>query len=302
MPTPIVILITGPTAAGKTAVAIEVAKHFDTEIISADSRQCFKELRIGVARPSAKELAAVPHHFIASHFIHQKVTAATFEEYALQKAADLFTRYKTVVMVGGTGLYIKAFTEGMDEIPEVPPAVHEEVVTGYAQHGMLWLQQQIQSADPLYWRQGEVQNPQRTMRALEVMKATGRSILTYQQAAKKHCPFSVIKVGLTLPKDELHRRINQRVDAMMKEGLLQEVQSLQPYAHLNALQTVGYKELFAAMKGETSVDEAVALIKQHTRQYAKRQMTWFKKDQEYRWLPPDADAVIQTVGQQLPFA
>lgn len=300
--TPTLILIAGPTAVGKTAVAIEVAKHFGTEIISADSRQCFQELRIGVARPSEEELAAVPHHFIASHSIHQKVTAATFEEYALQKAANIFTRSSTVVAVGGTGLYIKVFLEGMDEIPEVPQAVHDEVAAGYAQHGTAWLHQQIRSADPLYWQRGEIQNPQRTMRALEVARATGRSILSFQQGAKTPRPFNVVKIGLTLPKEALHNRIARRVDAMMQEGLLQEVQLLQPYGGLNALQTVGYKELFAALKGGASIDEAVEQIKVHTRQYAKRQMTWFKKDPDYAWLPPDAEAVIRQLRERLRLA
>ncbi|HEY0042407.1 MAG TPA: isopentenyl transferase family protein, partial [Flavisolibacter sp.] len=161
------IIIAGPTAVGKTAVGIDIARHFGTEIISADSRQCFKELNIGVARPSAAELSQVPHHFIASHFIHQKVTAATFEAFALQKAEELFEAHDTVVMVGGTGLYIKAFCDGMDEIPEVPLSIHQEVVHGYSENGMEWLQGEIQRLDPVYWEKGETRNPQRMMRALE---------------------------------------------------------------------------------------------------------------------------------------
>lgn len=290
------IVIAGPTAAGKTSAAIQIAKHFSTEIISADSRQCYKELSIGVARPSLEELSVVPHHFIASHSVHQKVTAATFEEYALQKATEFFQTHDTVVMVGGTGLYIKAIAEGMDPIPEVPESLHAEVVSAYEKNGLTWLQDQIKTLDPLYWQSGEIQNPQRLMRALEVIKAIGQSIINFQKGVKKHRPFNVYKIALQLPKENLHQNINTRVDKMMKEGLLDEVALLQPYQQLNALQTVGYKELFAYLKGETSLNAAVEAIKTNTRQYAKRQLTWFRKDKEYTWLPPDAEAVIQLLS------
>lgn len=290
------IIIAGPTAVGKTSVAIDVAKHFNTEIISADSRQCFKELSIGVARPSKEELTAVPHHFIASHSIRQKVTAATFEGYALVKAAELFQQHSSIVMVGGTGLYIKAFTEGMDAIPPVSEAVHNEVISSYQQNGMTWLQEQVQMLDPLFWRHGETQNPQRLMRALEVVKATGQSILQFQKGEKKQRDFSVVKIALELPKEELHRNINHRVDKMMGDGFLEEVKSLLPYQNLNALQTVGYKELFAYLNNQTSLIEAVEAIKQATRQYAKRQLTWFRKDNEFLWMPPDAAAVLAALN------
>ncbi len=294
-----IIIIAGPTAVGKTSVAINVAKHFGTEIISADSRQCYKELSIGVARPSTYELAAVPHHFIASHSIQQKVTAATFEEYALQKAMELFQMHDRVVMVGGTGLYIKAFAEGLDAIPKVPEDLHKQVVSGYEENGTVWLQDQIKSLDPLFWQSGEIQNPQRLMRALEVVKATGGSIINFQKGAKKQRPFNISKIALELPKEKLHQNINARVDKMMDEGLLDEVISLQPHQHLNALQTVGYKELFSCLKEETSLNVAIEAIKTATRQYAKRQLTWFRKNKEYTWLPPDAEAVIQLLSHSL---
>jgi len=293
-----VIIIAGPTAAGKTSLAIQIAKHLATEIISADSRQCYKELNIGVARPSEEELKAVPHHFIASHSIQQKVTAAAFEEYALQKAAELFQQHDTIVMVGGTGLYIKAFAEGMDPIPEVPEAVHKEIVSAYKEKGIKWLQEEIKIHDPLFRQRGETQNPQRMMRALEVAKATGQSIFSFQKGEKMARAFNSIKIALELPKETLHRNINTRVDNMMQEGLLEEVKSLQPYQHLNALQTVGYKELFAHLKNEISLNEAVEAIKQNTRQYAKRQLTWFRKDEEYSWCAPVAEDVIRLLVQR----
>lgn len=288
-----VIIIAGPTAVGKTSVAIEVARHFDTEIISADSRQCYKELKIGVARPSEKELAAVPHHFIASHSIHQKITAADFESYALQKAGEILLKRKVVVMVGGTGLYIKAFCEGLDLIPEVPEAIHHEVMRQYNENGLSWLQKEVQEQDPLFYGSGEIQNPQRLMRALEVFRSTGQSITIFRKGKKAERDFTIIKTALQLPKEELHRNIHSRVDQMMEHGLLDEVRSLVPYRHLNALQTVGYKELFEHLDGTTTLAEAVELVKKNTRHYAKRQVTWFRKDKDFKWFEPDAGSIIQ---------
>lgn len=292
IPDKTVIIIAGPTAVGKTAVGIAVAKHLGTEIISADSRQCYREMAIGVARPSEEELASVPHHFIASHSIQDKLTAAAFEAFALEKAADIFRKKDTVVLVGGTGLYIRAFTNGMDAIPDVPEEVHKQVVEAYQQNGITWLQEQLQLQDPQFYERGEMLNPQRMMRALEVVEATGKSILSYRTGEKKDRPFGLIKIALELPRKELYQRINQRVDKMMEQGLLEEVRSLLPFQHLNALQTVGYKELFDHLAGKLSLYEAVDAIKKNTRHYAKRQLTWFRKDSEYQWLPPDTEQVI----------
>jgi tRNA dimethylallyltransferase len=291
------IVITGPTAVGKTAVAVQLARSFKTEIISADSRQCFKELSIGVARPSAEELAAVPHHFIASHSVQDEVTAAVFEEYALQKASALFQRYDQLVMVGGTGLYIKAFCEGLDAIPAIQPEIRNRIITGYEQKGLEWLQQELQSKDPLFFEKGEIQNPQRMMRALEVVEATGQSIFSFRKGEKAKRDFAIIKIGLELPRPELNERIHHRVDLMMEQGLLEEVKSLKQYGHLNALQTVGYKELFEYLNGKTTLDKAVEQIKINTRQYAKRQMTWFKKDPEINWAGPDDTSLISKLAQ-----
>lgn len=291
-----VLIIAGPTAVGKTAVGIAVAKHLGTEIISADSRQCFREMNIGVARPSETELAAVPHHFIASHSIHEKLTAATFEAYALEKASEIFSRRDSLVMIGGTGLYIRAFTDGMDAIPTVPEAVHKRIVEAYRQNGISWLQERIQLLDPQFFEQGEIRNPQRLMRALEVVEATGKSILSFRTGGKKARPFEVMKIALNLPREQLYQRIHHRVDSMLEQGLLDEVRSLLPFQHLNALQTVGYKELFDHLAGKLTLEEAVDAIKRNTRHYAKRQLTWFRKDREYQWLAPDAAEVIRQLA------
>ncbi len=281
-----IIIIAGPTAVGKTAVAIKVAKEFGTEIISADSRQCYKEMNIGVARPSLAELSEVPHHFIASHSIQEKVNAATFEQYALKKAGDLFKERNVAVMVGGTGLYIKAFSEGLDEIPEVPEALRNQINETYKKEGLEWLQQKVKEMDPLFFTQGENKNPHRLLRALEVYQATGKSIQVFKKGSKASRPFKVVKIALELPKDQLHQNINTRVDQMMEMGLLDEVRSLIPYKHLPALQTVGYTELFDYLANKISLPEAVALIKQNTRRYAKRQLTWFRKEEAFHWFHP----------------
>lgn len=294
------IIISGPTAVGKTSAAIQVARHFGTEIISADSRQCYKELNIGVARPSAEELASVKHHFINSHSIHEEVHAAGFEQYALQAADTIFQHHDIAVMTGGTGLYIKAFCEGIDEIPPVLPGIREQIIEEFERSGLAWLQQQVKKLDPLYYSTGEIQNPQRLMRALEVVQSTGKSIRSFQQGKKIQRPFRIIKTALELPKEELHHNINHRVDQMMEKGLLEEVKSLWPWRHLNALQTVGYAELFNYLDGKYTLDEAVELIRKNTRHYAKRQMTWFRRDKEISWHSPRDVAGIIDLSQKYP--
>ena len=283
---PTVYIVVGPTAVGKTKYAIELAQNLKTEIISADARQCYQELNIGVARPSELELATVPHHFIASHSIQDTVNAGVFEQYALAKTETLLALYGSVVMVGGTGLYIKAFVEGMDQIPTIDPAIRLQIQEDVSNKGMVWLQAQIQKMDPEYWAmadQGEQQNTQRLSRALEVMIGTGQSILRFQQQQKKTRPFNIQKIGLELPREQLYERINQRVLQMVETGLEEEVKSLLPQFHLNALQTVGYQEWLPYFKGEQSRDEVIQAIQQNTRHYAKRQMTWFKKDTSIEW-------------------
>jgi tRNA dimethylallyltransferase len=278
------IVIVGSTAIGKTAFAIQVAQHFNTQIISADSRQCFTQLNIGVAKPSVEELQAVPHYFINSHSINDEVNAGVFEQYALQKVEQIFANNNIAVMVGGTGLYVKAFCQGIDAIPTIPIELRNKITESYTQHGIEWLQQQVEKLDPKYFAKGEIQNPQRLMRALEVVEFTGKSIIDFQQQQKQQRDFSIVKVGLQMPREDLYNRINNRVDAMLNAGLLEEVKNLIPYKKLNALQTVGYTELFDYLDNKIPLDKAVEGIKQNTRHYAKRQMTWFKKDVEINWL------------------
>ena len=284
--TPTVYIVVGPTAVGKTKYAIELAQKLKTEIISADARQCYQELNIVVARPSPEELAAVPHHFIASHSIQETVNAGVFEQYALAKTETLLAQYGSVVMVGGTGLYIKAFVEGMDQIPSIDPAIRLQIQEALSLNGMDWLQTQIQKLDPAYWaiaNQGEQQNTQRLARALEVVIGTGHSILDFQQQQKKTRPFNIQKMGLELPREQLYDRINQRVLQMVDAGLEEEVKTLLPQFHLNALQTVGYQEWLPYFEGNQSKEAAIQAIQQHTRHYAKRQMTWFKKEVDIQW-------------------
>jgi len=294
-----VIIIVGPTAAGKTSAAISLAKHFQTEIISADSRQCFKELKIGVARPSEEELKEVPHHFIASHSIEENINAAYFEQYALQKTNQLFQKHDIVVMVGGTGLYIKAFCEGLDEIPAIDESVRKNIIANYEEKGMKWLQDQVKEADPQFFAVGEIQNPQRMMRALEVIGSTGQSILDFRRNNKTQRSFNILKIGLELPKEELHQNINSRVDKMIGHGLIEEVKELIPFRNLNALQTVGYLEIFEFFDGKMSLEKAIDEIKKNTRQYAKRQMTWFKKDKEIQWVNAGETDAIISMAQKL---
>ncbi len=283
---PTVYIVVGPTAVGKTKYAIELAQKLKTEIISADARQCYKELNIGVARPSESELSTVPHHFIASHSIHETVNAGIFEEYAFKKTEELLAQYGSVVMVGGTGLYIKAFAEGMDAIPAIDPAIRLQIQKEVSNNGLAWLQGQVEALDPRYWSAadlGEKQNAQRLSRALEVVLGTGQSILHFQQQQKKPRPFAIQKIGLELPRAQLYERINQRVVQMVEMGLEAEVKALLPQFHLNALQTVGYQEWVPYFKGEQPIEKVIDAIQQNTRHYAKRQMTWFKKDASIQW-------------------
>jgi tRNA dimethylallyltransferase len=273
----------GPTAVGKTSFAIALAKAFNTEIISADARQCYKEMNIGVARPSADELKAVPHHFIASHSISENINAYFFENWAMEKIENLFIKKDAVVMVGGTGLYIKAFCEGLDLIPSIDTAIRENIITQYEKMGLRWLQKEVSVKDPHYWEKGEQKNPQRLMRALEVMLGTGSSITSFQNKKAVERPFKIVKIGLELPREELYERINARVLTMVEEGLEKEVKSLETFAHLNALQTVGYSEWKDYFDGKISKEKVIENIQQNTRHYAKRQMTWFKRDPSITW-------------------
>ncbi|HLK29455.1 MAG TPA: tRNA (adenosine(37)-N6)-dimethylallyltransferase MiaA [Puia sp.] len=291
------IIIVGPTAVGKTSVAIQVARHFHTKIISADSRQCFKELNIGVAKPSSDELRLVHHYFIDSHSIYEDVNAALFEQLSIRWVEEIFQENDIAVMVGGTGLYVKAFCEGLDEMPAIDLSVRKEIQQHYQNEGIDWLQEQIKNNDVEFYQSGEMQNPQRMMRALEVKLSTGRSIFSFRSQQKKQRAFNIKKIGLQLPKEELHRNINNRVDDMISKGLVDEAKDLFQNRHLNALQTVGYSELFDFFEGKINLEEAVELIKKNTRHYAKRQMTWFRKDENIQWLAPTEWEQIKKITQ-----
>lgn len=295
-----VVVLAGPTASGKTALAIRLAQELGTEIISADSRQCYRELSIGTAKPTTEELSAVPHYFINSHSIEEEVNAAAYEQLALQYLQEIFARHAVAIVAGGTGLYIRALLEGMDAMPDIPAEIRTAVREQYAGKGLTWLQETLQRRDPAFYATAEIMNPQRLMRALEVLEATGKSINTFKTATPQQRDFNIIRTGIYLPKELLHERIHQRVDLMMEAGLEEEVRSVAAFRHHNALQTVGYAEMFDCFDGKTNLPEAVDLIKTHTRQYAKRQMTWFRRDAAMQWFDArEGEALIGYVKAKL---
>ena len=295
-----VIIIAGPTASGKTALSVQLAQSFHTAVISADSRQCYREISIGTAKPSPEELSAVPHYFIDSHSIKEEVNAGIYEKLALQYAAGIFEKNDVAVMCGGTGLYIRAFAEGIDDMPVIAPGIRTRLNEQFALHGLSWLQEQLQERDPGFYATAETQNPQRLIRALEVLDATGQSITTFRSATRAPRNFNIIKIGITLPREILHQRIHHRVDQMIHAGLVEEVRSVLPYREHNALRTVGYQEIFSFLEGHISLDQAIDDIKTHTRQYAKRQLTWFRKDPAFQWFDSrEENEMMAYVRQQL---
>jgi tRNA dimethylallyltransferase len=279
------IVVLGPTAVGKTAYAIELAKSLQTEIISADSRQIFKELNIGAARPSAEELAQVPHHFIASASIHEAYSAGRFEREALTKLAELFENHNTVVCCGGSMMYIDALVNGFDDLP-TDGDVRDELSQRYKAEGIEVLQRELMRLDPEYYNQVDLQNPHRLIRALEVCVVSKSPFSELRRNAVKSRDFEVQKIGLDMERDRLYERINARVIRMMEDGLLEEARTLYPHKHLQALNTVGYKELFDHFDGNCSLEEAVQKIQQHTRNFAKRQLTWWRRDGDIQWRRP----------------
>jgi tRNA dimethylallyltransferase len=281
------IVIAGPTAVGKTEVALRLAEHFSTEIISADSRQIYKELEIGTAKPSLEELSRVHHHFINTHSIGQPYDAGAYGRDGLMLIHALFKKYDTLILCGGSGLYIKAVLEGFDDMPEIPSGTREQIITEYELKGLEWLQQEVNKADSEYFEQVDKDNPHRLIRALELFRASGLKASQLRAKEKRKHDFKIIKIGLELERGKLYERINARMDAMIRKGLFEEAMQFFPQRDLNALQTVGYREIFDYIEGKYDQEEAIRLLKRNTRRYAKRQLTWFKRDDEMHWFNPD---------------
>lgn len=286
------IVLTGPTAVGKTGMAIQLARHFNSEIINADSRQIYREMIIGTAVPSSDQLAAVKHYFIGHKSIQEYYNASLFEQEAMELLNRLFTRLSVMVMTGGSGLYIDAVCKGIDDIPAIDPRIRDQLYREYLLIGLTGIQAKLRDVDPAYYQKVDQNNPKRILKALEIAKMTGRPYSSFLTGRPKARDFTILPIGLDLPRQELYHRINTRVDHMMTEGLLQEVEGLRDFRHLNALNTVGYRELFKYFDGMFSLEEAVDLIKGHTRQYARRQITWFGKDKELKWFHPDERELI----------
>ena len=294
------IVIAGPTASGKTATAIKVAKAFDTVIISADSRQFYKELSIGTAAPTEEELSEVKHYFVHNLSIEQSYDVADYEQDVLYLLNELFKQHDVVVMTGGSGLFIDAVCNGLDLIPDISFETRNKVNEIYEKGGLVALQIEVEKADPEYYKIVDRQNPRRLQRALEVFLQTGKPYSTFRRNKRIDRDFNIIKTALLWDRDELINRINKRVDCMMNLGLLDEVKSVYDKRHLNGLNTVGYKELFEYLDDKTTLEQAVEQIKINTRQYAKRQMTWLRKNTEYHWFSIDEyDKMLNFIKEQL---
>jgi len=281
------INILGPTAIGKTSLSIKIARYFNTEIISADSRQFFKEMKIGTAVPEKEELEAVPHHFIQHISVEENYSVGDFEKDAIKKLEQLFQKHRVVVMVGGSGLYVKAVTKGLDDFPKVDPKIRTNLNKHLEEDGIDWLQKKLFVLDPEYYRTADVQNPHRLIRALEICIETGKPFSSFLNQDKPQRDFKSISIGLTADREMIYERINKRVDMMIENGLLAEAKHLYSKKELNALNTVGYKELFQYFDGATDLETAISEIKKNTRRFAKRQLTWFRKDPEIKWFEFD---------------
>jgi len=287
------IVIAGPTASGKTALSIELAKALNTVIISADARQFYRETSIGTAKASEQELAEVAHYFINNLSIHDNYDVGKYEAEVLALLDELFINHDKVILCGGSGLFIKAITEGLDELPVADQYIRNNIAALYETNGLQWLQNEIKLKDPVYFAQADIQNPKRLIRALEVIEQTGNPISSFHKKNPRKRNFESVKICLDIPRDLLYERINERVIKMFDNGLEKEGSALYPFRNLNALQTVGYTELFEYFEGKISLTRAIDLIQQHTRNYAKRQLTWFRKDCAYIWSKPDINEILQ---------
>jgi tRNA dimethylallyltransferase len=290
------VVVAGPTAVGKTSVAIQLARELRSVIVSADSRQIYREMNIGTAKPTSDERRNITHYFVDTHSVAEDYDAARYAEEALAVIHHVFTKHDYVILCGGSGLYIKGACEGFDDMPEVPDEVRADLIGKYRHHGLVWLQEQLMTQDPEAFHSIDIKNPHRLVRALEVKIHSGKSILSFRKNQKRERPFNIIKIGLELPREELYARIDARMDQMIADGLFDEAKNLYPLRHHNALQTVGYQEIFGYMDKAYDLDECIRLLKRNSRRYAKRQLTWFKKDPEFGWFSPEAvDDIIQYI-------
>ncbi len=294
------LVLAGPTAVGKTSCGIELARHFGTEIISADSRQIYRECTIGTAVPSAEELALVKHHFIQSISVVETYNASIFEMQVLERLEQLFKHHDLVLMVGGSGLYIDAVCQGIDDLPQVDPVLREELQERFRKEGLEALTRQLKSLDPVSYEKVDLKNHMRVLKALEISLQTGQPYSSFLSETKKERPFQILRVALDLDRELLYERINQRVEQMMEAGLLEEVKQLQHLKGYTAMKTVGYRELFRALDGELSISEGVDLIKRNTRKFARKQLTWFRKGNRYQWFSPaNCKEIIEWVEKEI---
>ncbi len=294
----ILLVVAGPTAVGKTALCVRLAQQLGTEVVSADSRQLYRELSIGTAKPTPAEMDGVPHHFIGSHHITDPVTAGRYERECLTLLNELFTRHRVVILSGGTGLYINAVCFGLDDMPPVDATLRETLRLRWQQDGLAPLQEQLRQLDPVYAQTADLQNPVRVTRALEVCLSTGLPYSSFRQDKPADRPFKSVLVALDRPRPELYARIDTRMDQMLSDGLLDEVRNLYGYRQLPALQTVGYQEVFPYLDGTYDYDEMVRLLKRNSRRYAKRQLTWFHNQANYQWFAPDDEAGIRALLEE----
>lgn len=300
MKKPVLIVLIGPTGVGKTELSLSIAEHYHTSIISSDSRQLYKDLKIGTAAPTPAQLARVPHYFVGTLELTDYYSAAQYETEVLKKLDELFQVHPVVVMTGGSMMYVDAVCKGIDDIPTVDKDTRELMIHRYETEGLDQLCAELRVLDPEYYRIVDLKNPKRVIHALEICYMTGKTYTSFRTRTQKERPFRIVKVGLTREREELYQRINQRVDEMMKEGLLEEAKRVYPYRQLNSLNTVGYKEMFKYLDGEWDLPFAIEKIKQNSRIYSRKQMTWFKRDAEITWFHPEQkEEVLRFLDSQI---